>query len=305
MADETTVEEIDINTILNPTDDEQGRAHAMDLLTDGERAEITGATEEAEDEDHADTDDDAAPVPEPEPEPTPEPEPYKIPDGVLTGKALDDRLAAIQADREKAMKEFEDLDIEADDFKKIMADAAAEERKLVREAAKHEALRDRDMTLQQEKQRAENEKAKESWEASLKDYRAAYPELWADPASLKLFDDMVKSLSRNEYWAGLPDDKFLAKAHRDALEAAETAGVAIPALKAKGKEAAKPKAEPAKKELGTVPVTLAKVPSSKMTPTNDGPFGVLDDIISEGSPEDQADALNRLSPAQMEAWLSS
>jgi hypothetical protein len=274
----------------------------MRLLTDEERAALLadddedteeGAVEDAGDEGEDEPAAQAAAEDEPANEPEPVAEarpPAEIPDTA----GLSDRLAALEADRDKLIEQFEDGDLTRDEYKAKLAEITGQEREAVKALAKAEA---------------QEEAIREAFYGEVRAYARAYPEL-LDPNGPHLdhFDRHVRAVTDSAAYAHLSYRQMLEAAH--ALYAAEAKVLGNEAVPMKGAEPLKaeaPKpAEKPKAKRPEVPPTLAKVPAAAPVQVSEGRFESLQQQMNSAiTAEELERIMNSLSPEEAEAFASA
>ena len=305
MTDKTA--EIEVPKPVIPDDDEFSEDD-MRLLTDEERAallagddggeEDEGAEQEDEADDEGGEGDEGEPeaqaAAESEPEDKPEPRaearpPAEVPD--TTG--LSEKIAAIEADRDKLMDQFEDGDLTRDEYKSKLSDLAKDEREAVKALAVAEA-----------KQKV----IEDAFYDEVRAYAQVYPDL-LDPngSHIEHFDRHVLAVTGSNAYAHMSYRQMLEAAHTLYVAEAQVLGnEAVPMKGAAKAEAPKPEAPKAeKRKRPEPPITLAKVPAAAPVQVADGKFSALQQRLDAAETAEEIERIMMsLSPDEAEAFAS-
>ncbi|MBV7408760.1 hypothetical protein [Maritimibacter sp. DP1N21-5] len=274
-----------------------------DLLMD-DAADDTTAENESEQES-------AAKAQEQDPAPTKEeaPQVYEIPADVLTGDALKDKLAELKDTRAKAFADYEDGEITAEEYEAALSAAENEALDLRSNAARHEALRQRDLD-QIEAEKAKIEKDwNDNWQKANIDYAKRFPQLYAviegkQSPALAAFDRIVRAVNADPAFYDTDQTEILETAHRMLMVQAPKLG--LKNLPAPNEPATRDQGErdDFETDLRTPPETLRNMPRSETTPGgfDDGQFAMIERAAEKGAADGEA-AYLRLTESEREQML--
>lgn len=268
----------------------------------GWKEEGMAAAPEEEGEGEGDDDDpDAAQAegeegqkPDPEPEPEPEPQQQqKAPEPRINTAELDQTIADLRKQDDAYLDQYDDGDLTREE----LAEKRAELQKQIDNATAQKAIA---------ADRAEREL--EQWKGSVNSYFKEYPGL-KDDKVIEAFDAEVRAVTGSRAYANLSYDQQLKLAHKRLAASAEDIGIEVPELKGAKKADPKPqkeqKSDPKGDDMRTPPKTLAKVPASDVTGSNDGQYAALERIMQYGTPDEVEEALAKMSPEERDRYASA
>lgn len=277
--DEETTKAIEAATATpDPLDDEE-EEDEPDAEPDADAAADTGGDDGASDD---------------EPKPAPTPVVGARPQVVELSAEETARIAAIEADKDKLLEDFDSGELTRDDFKAKVKALDTEAAELAKKQAAAE------LSLQQ----AEAYDVAQ-WHATVAAFNVAHPEigkLWAEDASEEdrqtahLWNEMVK-----EHATRVPDsvsDKQMLDEALALFNARYPGRVALPESKV---EEPKADAKPKKKARPAPPPRLGKLPAADLTEYDGSVFGKLNDLaMNDGAKLEEV--LAKMTPAQLEAY---
>jgi hypothetical protein len=312
-------DEIETPKPVIPEDDDSYSDDDMSLLTDEERAALVDDAGEDDDEDEpeadaegdadADEDDEDSTPADPAPaadvaavDDADEPEPARRADPLPDTAPLNDRLAAIEKERDALVEQFEDGDLTRDAYKAKLAEFATEERRIAADLAKVQARQ---------------EAVAEQFYGEVRAYAKEYPALLAaDGPHIEAFDRHVRAVTASADYEHLSYRDMLRAAH--ALYEAESRVLKrdfvpmekapTPEEKARWQaEAAKAKAEAPKPKAPKpeIPPTLAKAPAAAAVAVSENRFAAIQQRIDAAQTAAEVEAIMAsMSPAEQEAFAS-
>lgn len=269
-------EEIDGSASLSDDDAEAWKRSGWN--EEAEEAD-GGAEDEGEEEGGEET---APAEAEPEPEP-------KQPEPRASMSELDAELKKLSDQEEELFDAYDDGDISREEL--------AEKRRELQAQAQ-------EITTQRAREQERHEQELRVWKGDVGAYLKAHPGL-RDDAVIEAFDAEVRSVTSNPAFRSLSNAQQLAVAHKRLAAAAEDLGIEVPPLKkAAERKAAEKGEDPKGDDLRKAPRTLAKVPASDMTSTDDGKYAALDRLRDGPDPERYEAALAQLSPEERDRYAS-
>jgi len=191
------------------------------------------------------------------------------------------KLSEIAAQKEALLTKFDDGDVTAKEFQKELDALSKQERQIERQQDRAE------LAASMDQQRLTNE-----WLATCNafvDRNAIYKD---NPRLYKALDAEVRDLASKPETANWSGQKFLDEAHKNLKQAFN-----LPDSTASTeKTAAKPRRE--------LPPNLAKVPAADVEDTSGNRYAVLD-RLSNTDPIAYEEAINRMSPAERDAYMAA
>lgn len=233
----------------------------------------------------------AAEAKDDEPEEEPEPAPA-IPDTAEAERKAED----LAKQRDALLDQYEEGELTREEWRKQSAEI---EDQIVDARAAVKAAQDR---------RAEQEQAELTrWHREVDSYLGANPTL-KEPAHLRGFDQVLRSVTASDTYAHLPWSKQIETAHKMYAVHAESIGAPIP-MPGGGKAEEPAKAQdPEKLERRTDPrpttPTLASLPQSDPGGANESRFAGVDRLIDSDDPHAAEHALERMSDEERARFLN-
>jgi len=246
-------------------EDEAAEGDTAAASPDGERVDDSGEGESQEEAGDEETKDVSGPAP------------------LLAADApadADEKLAEIARLKEELVQKFEDGDLTAKEYQLELDKLAKQEREI--EQAQFKAKLAQEMAEQQ---------ARNAWLQTVNQFLDEHKEYRQFPLRYKALDIAVRELAAKEENQGLSGREILEKAHAQIVE---QFGLA------KGEQ--KPEQAKSKREI-KAPPTLAKVPASAVTETENGRWARLDRLM-ETDPIRYEMELAKLPEEEREAYLA-
>lgn len=196
---------------------------------------------------------------------------------------VEERLGEIKAEKDKLIDQFDDGEITAREYQAQLDALAKQEREI--EFKAHEAKLATKMAEQQ---------AANAWRSTVAAFLDQNEQYRKSPLMYKTLDAAVRDIAAQEENANLSGQEILAKAHEQIVEQF-------------GLQKNEPEPEPGKKpgrRKIDAPPTLAKVPASDITETENTRWSRLDRLM-ETDPERYEAEVGKLSDADREAYLQA
>lgn len=197
-------------------------------------------------------------------------------------EGAEDRLKEIAEAKEKLIEQFDDGELTAKEYQLELDKLAKQEREIERAIDRADLARD--MAAQQ---------ARNEWLSTVNRFLSEHPQYQQSPLMHRTLDTAVRELASKEENANLTGAEILQKAHEQIVT--EFGLKQAASGKGEGKKA------PRKMD---VPPTLAKVPASDMTETENTRWSKLDRLM-ERDPERYEEELAKLSDSDREAYLQA
>ncbi len=198
---------------------------------------------------------------------------------------LDTKLADIKSRRADLAQKFDDGELSAKEYNTQM-EALADEADALKEA-RFKADLAREMSEQQDQQR---------WADTVSEFVADHPEIGRNELTWTSFDMVVRKVTGDAANASLSYAKQLSKAH-----AIWSEQLGIAPVKSEAGTKAQAQQRPVEREERRVPKTLAHVPASDLTETDNGKFAALD-RLAEKDPDAFEARLARMSDAERDEY---
>lgn len=198
-----------------------------------------------------------------------------------------EQLKAFETKRDELATQFEDGELTSKEFMAALRQVEKDEGEL------QWLIRKADLAKETAQQQAVN-----AWYGAVDEFMAEYPQIKANEVVYNAFDSIVRQITADPKNHNLSDRKQLEMAHKQWSEALNI-------------EQAKPagKKEEGKKDVGKkgkrdIPPTLANVPASEMSETDDGEYAHLDKLATTDPLAYEA-ALAKMTPEQADRYLRS
>ncbi|MCE7797863.1 hypothetical protein LWE61_15025 [Sphingobium sufflavum] len=204
-------------------------------------------------------------------------------------KDIETKLADIATRADALSDKLDDGDITTKEFR-AQLDALNEEKNGLTNKLAHQQQHDEGVVAR--------------WNGDVDKFLTANPDLKANKTRLMSFDTVVREVTSDPNNGGLSNRAQLKLAHAIWKEemGIPAASAPVPKVDGQREEEPKPKPKPSKAKV-ELPPTLHNLPAAEHDADEDGKFGHLDALLTQGRMLDYEDALANLSKADLEDYL--